>query len=372
MTQRVISSDNHVLEPRDLWTSRLPEKLRDKAPRIVRHPDGGDGWSMKGETPRRTLGLEAVAGRNLAEITERGGLRWEEILPGNYDPAEHLKDMDRDGVDGVVVYPAMGMSAYTEPDRELGLALARVYNDWILDDFQAHDPKRITGLPILPIDDGTEIARAELERCRKKGARAMLIPGSPGQPYHHPDYEPIWELAADTGTTLTFHRSHGGVPKDTFYDPQGIENLNLAGITVRYFAAVNPLTFMIFGGVFERHPKLKIVAAEVNCGWLSFLGQTMDQQYQVQKSWAEAPIERLPSEYIGDNVFVTILDDHVGFKLMRDDARLCAASMYSTDYPHSVTLWPESAKWTAELTSGLSQDQRDAVLWRNAAQVFGL
>lgn len=372
MVQRVISADNHVLEPRDLWTTRLPANLRDRAPRIVRHPDGGDGWSFRGEVPVRTLGLEAVAGRDIGEITARGGLRWEEILPGNYDPAEHLKDMDLDGVDGVVVYPAVGMSGWVEPDRELGVALLRAYNDWILDDFQAHDPRRIVGLPLLPIDDELEIAQAELARCAGKGARGMMIPGSPELPYHHERYEPIWSAAEDAGMVLTFHRSHGGRPKDTFYDDLVEQKISVAGITGRFFAAVSPITYMIFAGVFERHPRLKIVAAEVNCGWLPFLAQTMDQQYKVQDAWAGLPIERAPSEFIGENVFVTILDDEIGFKLMREDERLCAASLYSTDYPHSVTLWPNSAKLIPGLTEGLTDAQSERVLSGNAARLYGL
>ncbi len=373
MVQRVISADNHILEPRDLWTSRLPASLRERAPRVASHPDGGDGWSFHGEVPRRPFGLEAVAGRKLSDITDRGGLRWEEIMPGNYDPAEHLVDMDRDGIDAVVVYPAVAMAAWVEPDRELGVALLRAYNDWMLDDFQAHDPARIVGLPLLPIDDDLDTALGELDRCSAKGARAMLIPGSPERPYNDPEYDPIWAAAADAGVVLTFHRNHGGRSKDTFYDELAArQEISVAGITTRFFSAVSPLTYMIFSGVFERHPRLRIVAAEVNCGWLPFLAQTMDQQYGLQDTWAGLPIQRAPSEYLGENVFVTILDDHVGFKLMRDDERLCAASMYSTDYPHSVTLWPDSAKWTVELTEGLSATQRERVLSGNAARLYGL
>ena len=224
----------------------------------------------------------------------------------------------------------------------------------------------------MPIDDDTSIAKDELARCSAKGARGMLLPGSPALPYHHPDYEPIWEAAADTGMVLTFHRNHGGRPKDTFYDELALQKISVAGISARFFSAVFPLTYMIFAGVFERHPKLRIVAAEVNCGWLSFLAQTLDQQYRLHDTWADLPIEHTPSEFLGENLFVTILDDHVGFKLMRDDERLCAASMYSTDYPHSVTLWPNSEKWTAELTAELSDAQRDKVLAGNAARVYGL
>src|SRR5205085_7225765 len=120
----------------------------------VRADDGGDGWSWFGRPPARTFGLEAVAGQ-----PDRGGafrptgMTWDEILPGNYDGAAHLADMDRDGIAAVVVYPSVAMGAYSVPDAELRTAVMRTYSDWLLDDFEAADPTRLVGLCPLPIDD---------------------------------------------------------------------------------------------------------------------------------------------------------------------------------------------------------------------------
>ena len=175
MDYTIISADSHLIEPRDLFVERLPEQYRDRAPRVVRGRDGGDGWSFDGSPPARTFGLEAVAGRK-AEGKEYGaeGLTWDEILPGNYDGAAHLADMDIDGVDASVLYAGpIGLSSFMLPDRDLALALTRTYNDWLLDDFCAADRARLVGLALLPTDDGIEVMLAEFERCVGKGCSRL-------------------------------------------------------------------------------------------------------------------------------------------------------------------------------------------------------
>ena len=146
----------------------------------------------------------------------------------------------------------------------------------------------------------------------------------------------------------------------------------MGGIVARFFTAIDPFTYMIFTGVFERFPDLKIVGAEVNCGWLPFWRENMDQNYEQQREWAKVPIERLPSEFVGRNVFVTTLDDRFGYDAIRRDPTLADAVMYSTDYPHSVTLWPNSAKLVEELTAGFDDSSRHKVLAGNAESLYHL
>ncbi len=152
-----------------------------------------------------------------------------------------------------------------------------------------------------------------------------------------------------------------------------MQNVSVPGIVTRFFSAVRPLTYLVFNGVFDRHPGLKIVAGEVNCGWIPFWSQTMDHTLDTEGSWAGVSLARKPSEYVGDNVTVTVLDDDVGFALMRAGyPRLTDACMWSTDYPHSVTLWPNSRDHIARLTEGLSEADVEKVLSGNAARVYGI
>src|SRR5881628_1966822 len=179
---RVISADCHVNEPPHVFEG-VPVKFRDRAPRMMRAPDGGDGWSFDGGPPKRSFGIEATAGRE--DLGKKlSGLRFDEILPGNYDGAAHVDDMRRDGVDVSVVYPNNAIFTYVEPDRALALACMRSYNDWVLDEFQGAAPEHIVALPMLPVDDGIDVSIAELDRCLGKGARAAFIPGFPARPYH--------------------------------------------------------------------------------------------------------------------------------------------------------------------------------------------
>ena len=370
MTQTVISADNHINEPPHVF-DRVPAHLRDRTPRMLRGADGGDGWSFDGGPPKRTFGIEAMAGRKKDEYQVQG-LRWDEILPGNYDGNAHLADMALDGVDGCVVYPNQAIFTYMTPERELGIACMRSYNDWMLEDFQSADPKRIAGLAMLPVDDGMDVTLQEFERVIAKGARGCFIPGMPARPYNDDYYDPLWAAASSARIPLSFHRTFGGTPPDQDWDELVEQQVSVPGIATRFFSAVRPLTYMIFAGVFQRHPGLTLVAAEVNFGWLPFWLQTIDQEWTTQKAWSDSPLEVPPSSVVGEQVFTTSLDDHVGYDLIRGGSpRLAQMTMFSSDYPHSVTLWPDSKEHIEQLTRDLSPQDCHAVLAGNAARVYG-
>ncbi len=369
-TARVISADCHVNEPPHVFDA-IPAAFRDRAPKLLRGDDGGDGWSFDGGPPKRTLGVEATAGQAVGKMS---GLRFDEILPGNYDGTAHVADMDLDGIDVSIVYPANAIHVYVEPDRELALHCTRSYNDWILDEFQAADPARLVGLPMLPVDDGANHAAAiaEVDRCLPKGAKGFFIPGFPSRPYHDPSYDALFAHVAEAGVPLTFHRTFGGTPPAE--DRAELINLQVttAGTVHRFFSAVRPFTYLVFGGVFERHPGLKIVGAEVNFGWLPFWAQTMEQNLDVRSALNDAALATRPTDHLGRNLFVTVLDDHVGFDLVRSHPWMADAAMFSTDYPHSVCLWPRSREHVATLTAGLDPDASHKILAGNAARVYGV
>jgi predicted TIM-barrel fold metal-dependent hydrolase len=347
--------------------------LRERAPRMLRGEDGGDGWSFDGKPPKRTFGIEATAGQTGAK--KLSGLRFDEILPGNWDGKAHVVDMDRDGVDVSVVYPAHAIFTYIDDDRELAIACMRSYNDWILKDFQGADPARIVGLPLLPVDDGIDVCVAELERCISLGAKGMFIPGFPARPYHDPYYDPLYARAAEAGVPLTFHRTFGGKPNEADWDELVEQKITAAGTVYRFFSAIKPFTYMVLGGVFARHPDLKLVAAEVNFGWLPFWAQTMEQNVDIRTGFADEDTvgsALRPTEHMGRNLFVTVLDDQVGFDLVKDHRWLADCALYSTDYPHSVTLWPNSNEIIPKLTANLDPADVEKILSGNAARVYGI
>lgn len=368
---RIISADCHINEPPTVF-DRVPAALRDRAPRMLRGADGGDGWSFDGGPPKRTFGIEAVAGQAVKKLS---GLRFDEILPGNWDGTAHVADMELDGIDVSVVYPANAIFTYVDEDRELAMACMRSYNDWILDDFQGAAPTRIVGLPMLPVDDGIDTCVAEFERCLTKGARGMFVPGFPKQPYHDLDYySPLYARAAEAGVPLTFHRTFGGKPSEADWDELINQKVTTAGTVYRFFSAVKPFTYMVLGGVFATHPDLRFVAAEVNFGWLPFWAQTMEQNVDVRTAMADDTVgsDLRPTDHLGRNLFVTVLDDEVGFALVKSHPWLADCAMYSTDYPHSVTLWPNSSEHVPKLTAGLDAAAATKILSGNAARVYGV
>jgi predicted TIM-barrel fold metal-dependent hydrolase len=370
---RIISADCHVNEPPWVF-DRVPAEYRDRAPKLVRGADGGDGWSFDGEPPKRTFGIEATTGK--ARSGKVSGLTFDEILPGNYDGAAHVADMDLDGVDVSIVYPANAIFTYIEPDRPFAMACMRSYNDWVLEEFQGAASRRIVGLPMLPVDDGMDVVLPELERVVGKNARAAFIPGLPRRPYHDPYYEPLWQAAASLGVPLTLHRTFGGKPDAADWSELVDQQVTAAGTVERFFSGVRPLTYMIFGGVFERNPDLKVVDAEVNMGWIPFWAEMMVQGFDNQFYQASGGVHlaRKPSEFLGENVFVTVLDDFTGFKLIATDIApwLADVAMFSSDYPHSVCLWPNTTRTAAELTEGLTEEHTRKIMSENARRVYHL
>lgn len=370
---KLISADNHINEPRNLFVDRLPEKFRDRAPRVIEGKDGGEGWSLDGSPPKRTYGIEAMAGFDKKDY-RISGLRYDQLRPGNYDGYEHLKDMDIDGVYASVVYPAFIASFYVHPDKEFALAAFQAYNDWILEDFQAADPTRLCGLAMTPMEVGIDETVAEMKRVYKKGCRAMYIPGSPSVPYNHPEhYESIWRTANDLGITLCMHRNHGGPPDKSNWDFYQQDKVSIGGIVTRYFSCVQPFSYMIFTGMFDRYPNLKIVAAEVDCGWAPFWVQTLDHHWEIQTNWFDVKLKHPPSDFIGKNLFTTNVDDYAGYQMIGTGLWpwLSSFTMFSSDYPHSATIWPDSRAVAAKMIEGLKPEDARKALQDNAVKVFG-
>jgi hypothetical protein len=157
----VISADNHIIEHRDAFVRRMPAAPRERAPRVIRAPDGGDGWSWNGGPVERSFGIEAVAGQGGqgSKTFKPPGLRWE-ILPGNYDGAAHLADQARDGVDAAVVFPSVAIQAYAEPDCEAALAVAPQTPSSSNDRWSATElPSRVTNSVV--IGSATRLAMAQ-------------------------------------------------------------------------------------------------------------------------------------------------------------------------------------------------------------------
>ena len=369
MEYNIISADNHILEPRDLFITRLPLEFRDRAPQVLRGKDGGDGWSWDGKTVERTLGIEATAGRSV----QISGYKWDEILPGNYDGAAHLKDMQDSGVDASVLFPSVPLMGWFMGDDPFALALFQTFNDWVIEDFCAPDPRQLIALPMMPVNHGMEVLLAELNRMLKKGVKAVHVPVYPDKVWHDPWWDPFFKACTEANVPLCMHRTSGGRDpggKDAFQF--NLPGLGPAGTVHRFFAAIEPFTKMIYTGVFARHPKLKFMDAEVNFGWVPFWMDTLDMVYEKQKGWAKFGTEETPSECMGRNIFFTVLDDKVGFDLVKDHPKMADLALFSTDYPHSICLWPDTKGYIEASAVNCPPEAKAKILAGNAVKLFNL
>ena len=370
-SQRVISADSHIIEPGDLWTSRIDAQYRDRGPHIEMQgtmPDGtveeGQFMVVDGGNPQRVAGF-AVANvdpKDRAEANKRG---YDQIRPGAWDPVERLKDQDIDGIVSEVIYPSMAMPYFSLPDTGLQQAVFRAYNDWIAE-FCSHSPQRLVGLGMICTDD-VEQACAELRRARDLGLRGALIPNSlaPEGSYGDPAFDPLWATAAELDMPLSMHILTGRYrPSGAAADPWLVWYMDLPA------PAMKSITAMLCSGVFSRHPNLKVVSVENDIGWLGhFL-------YRLQHGWDEFRYmlnldqDLSPNEYFERNIWATFQSDPVGVQTREQIGvnRL----MWGSDYPHGDSTWPESRPTINFNFQGVEEDDVAAICYNTVAELYGI
>jgi predicted TIM-barrel fold metal-dependent hydrolase len=346
-----ISSDSHVAEPFDLWETRMPADMRDRA---LRFPD-----------------LKLGEGHH--------------TRPGGWDPRERLVDMAFDGVSAEVLYPSLALGIFRTKDPTLAHAYSRAYDDWMID-FCAEAPDRLWGQAAIPLWD-IDWAIGELERSRKAGLPGVTIWLVPPDelPLHSPHYERFWAAAADLGMPVSMHINAGpptveGVPISEGGTPVQRQAAQTAAnaregrrpAPVRphrnLLNAMNALADIVGCGALERHPGLRVVIAEVGVGWIPYwLEEEFDRRY-IQG--AGPRLAELPSDYFYRQAFATFLDDAVGARLL--SWRGANTFMWSNDYPHERCIWPQSDETIERMLGDVPADIRVKVLCENVASLYGM
>jgi len=380
-SNRVISADSHAMEPADLWTSRLDAKLRDKAPRVV-ETSKGHLFSAPGVRPFPVAGGFGIgkSGDDLKQHLKKG---YEAARPSGWDPAERLKDQDVDGVSAEVIYTTLGMSLFGLSDVELQQACFRAYNDWV-NEYASHNRKRLYPIALISLEDPAAGAR-ELERCAKLGLRGAMIWGSPPRekPYFASDYDPFWAAAQELGMPLSLHVVTGkkentakarpdGAPARSMLDADD-DSHGPAPFLLNAMGAVHSvqksLQQMIFGGVLDRFPALKVVSAENDSGWVAHFMYRLDHVYEkFGVMWDKVGLKLKPSEYVRRNVWVTFQDDMIGPMTWRYFG--ADNYMWASDFPHADSTWPNSLKVIAKDFEGIPDDVTRKMTCDNAAKLY--
>jgi predicted TIM-barrel fold metal-dependent hydrolase len=360
MTEPIISADSHVTEPPTMYVDHIDPAFRDRAPRL-RHVEGaGDLYDIPGMKIPVPMGIVAAAGKPAEQIRVMG-TRFEELHRGGWDPEARLADQVRDGVAAEVIYPTVGMAICNHRDLDYKKACCDAYNRWIASYCAAH-PERLLGVGQTAMRTPEEGIR-DLSAIRELGLRGVMMPGHPGvEDYDSPAYDPFWEAAIDVGLPLSFHIL---TTRDT--PPRG-PRMNAFLAVIR--GCQDILGMLILGGVFDRHPALRVVCVEADAGWVPHFMYRMDHAYKRHRNWLPAgqALSRLPSEYFAECVYTTFQDDWVAFRTA--DLMNWRRLMWANDFPHSDSTWPWSQELLDEHAEELSPAQRRAILCDNVAELY--
>ena len=362
MTFPIISADSHITEAPNTYLDYIDAEWRDKAPHIVDGGERGDIYVIDGMKSTVSMGLVAAAGKKPEELTLKG-TRFEDLHRGGWDPEARMADQDTDGVSAEVIYPTVGMVVTNHPDFEYKKACFDAYNRWLAEYCGAH-PDRLLGCGQTAMRTPEE-GVADLHAIKAAGLRGVMMPNVPGlEDYDSEIYNPVWEAAIELGLPLSFHI----VPAR---DP------NLRGSRLNGFLSIirqnqDIIGTMIFGGVFERFPQLRVVCVEADAGWVPHYMYRMDHGYERHRNWMAPGVElsKMPSEYFSEHIYTTFQDDYVAFRSA--DQMNWRRLLWASDFPHSDSTWPWSQDVLTEQTEGLNDEQLEGILSGNVAELYGI
>ena len=384
---RIVSADAHILEPPDIWKNWLPEKHRDKAPKLVKDADGGDAWEFAGSAQPDPIGLTATPGMPFDKFRWTG-VTYEEARPGCYDGAARAEDMRIDGVDAEILFPPQRTIGHFLGDEDDDLVAAGVeaYNNFLFEEFCAPDPSRLVGMAQIP-SLGIDAAVDGLRKAKARGAKGVVIGNWPagGDDISEED-DAFWAAAVDEGMPVTIHililsrrariaqraaaAKAGGSRVYGSGGSQAAKAKAVGGLGSVFSLVPGHLSQLIFTGVFDRFPELQVPMIEIGIGWVPHFLEMMDDKYWRNRSWAGLDIERPPSDYWRTNLSATFITDRTGIDLRH---RLGVDTvMWSTDYPHHGNDWPYSRRTIEETMGHLAPDERDLIVAGNAVRIFGL
>lgn len=369
---RIISADSHMLEPPDLWTTRLDRKFRDQAPHVEDN-ERGSYFVAPGLKPS-PVSLGFGAGRSGQELKDHFKKGFNTAPPGGWDPVERVKDQDIDGVIAEILYTTFGMPLFNLPDPELQYACFKAYNDWLAE-FSSHNPKRFFGIGLVSLEDIGEGIK-ELHRCAQIGLRGAQIWGAPpaDRPYWNRVWDPLWSAAQELRMPLSLHIGTGKREARTTSSPRAEARSGPRGpfMTSNYMNGVYEIqrsfTDLIFGGVLKRFPSLILVSAENDSGWLPHYMYRMDHAYEKFNVMSDDPLPQKPSYYIRRQMMATFQDDPIGpmtWEFFGTDNY-----MWASDFPHTDCTWPHSRAVIERDFAKLPDAVTHKIVFENVARVY--
>jgi uncharacterized protein len=354
MIDVIFSADSHLVEPPEIW-DRVESKFRDRAPRVVPMPAGqtvpGDYYVFEELKPILVTNFMGAGHLHDPDKWAKFRPHGFEVAPKSvFDPSARLDEQDIDGVDGEVIFPTMGMVLLAARDDELKAACFRAVNSYIAE-YCSVDRNRLIGVGVVSLHD-LDVALRDLEAAQKMGLHGVLITGSPEGGFAASAYDRFWATAEEMQMPLTMH------------DLQVRGEVAFTGTKLNFFLLPMEIQAafaeMIVGGIFDRFPRLQVVSAENDVGWLPHFVHRLT--HFLTKIPMGHDIKRLPLQVVQENFWGSTQFENA--EILRTASAVAPGRiMWGSDYPHPDSTYPNSREWIARNSAGLPEEM--------VAQIFG-
>lgn len=368
----LISVDDHLVEPPDMFEGRIARKFADRSPRVIETDDGAHAWLLDGAVFPQ-IAINAVAG---SPIDQRflEPTRFDQLRRGMWDIDERVRDMDIDGVYASLNFPSMvgfaGVRLTLLPDADFVLAVTRAWNDWHLEEWAGRHPDRIIPCQIPYLADA-HLAAAEVGRNAERGFHAITFPESPsrvGLPSLHTGYwDPLWRACEETATVVCIHAGSSGMPPGSV-DPDAPQGV--LGPMFAISQCLNTTIDWLYTRIPIKFPGLRICLSEGGIGWVVALLDRLDHAEATREYegvWTGTDLT--PPELLLRNFWFCMLDDPTSLRHSRD--RIGVENIVlEVDYPHSDASWPDTQEKWRQQFDGLPAGDVRRMSWQNASELF--
>ncbi len=368
----LISVDDHICEPADMFDAHVPAGYRDRAPRVETDDNGYQQW-WYGEAMGRNLGLNAVAGKPPSMFNINPS-RYDEMRPGCYDVDERVRDMSAGGQLAGLNFPNWtgfaGQVLSEGPDRDVNLVMIRAYNDWHVDEWCGAHPDRFIPCGMVPLWDA-DLAAAEVRRLAAKGVRAITFSENPaalGVPSMHSGFwDPLFAACNDEGVVICCHIGSSSKGMNTSFDaPPGVP------ITLSPLSTMYTMGDLLWADIWHRFPDLKFALSEGDIGWIPYLLQRADHVQRRHQGWTGHEFPEgmtLASDVFRRHMLCCFIEDPVGVALI--DRFNIDHVCWESDFPHSDSSWPNAPESLESCFAGVSDAIVDKITHLNAMEQFG-
>jgi predicted TIM-barrel fold metal-dependent hydrolase len=365
----LVSVDDHLVEPPELFEGRMPARYAAAAPKVERTSNGSDVWVFN-DAVIPNVGLNAVAGRPKEEYGVEP-TAFDEMRPGCYDVDERIKDMNAGGVLGSMNFPSFpgfsGRLFAACEDKGLALAVVRAYNDWHIDEWCGAYPGRFIPMA-LPVLWDPELAAAEVRRVAAKGCHSITFTENPatlGYPSFHSDHwDPLWRAVVDEGVVVSIHLGSSGQLAVTAADAPVDVMITLQPMNICQAAAD-----LLWSRVIKQFPDIRFALSEGGTGWIPYFIDRLDRTYDMHHLWTGQDFgDRLPSDVFREHFLTCFIADPVGVQLRQQIGLDNIA--WECDYPHSDSSWPEAPEELAHVAAEVPDDELDKISYENACRWY--